>query len=109
MLQGLLVATELRDRVCPHWLPPLVHEPPFVVKVLEALTTTGCHDNIDHERCAPLPCICQGWNTLLFFFDKPEKLKTRLTPAIERKEYYQADPKRPHNHSDGTTLYYVIA
>lgn len=50
-MQGLLVATEFRDRVYPPWLPPQVHEPPFVLKVLEALTTEGCRDNINHERC----------------------------------------------------------
>ena len=49
-MQGLLVATEFRDRVYPAWLPPNVQEPPFVLKVLEALTTEGCRDNIDHER-----------------------------------------------------------
>lgn len=55
LVQGLLVATEFRNSAYPRWLPPQVHEPPFVLKVLEALTTEGCRDNIDHERCAHLP------------------------------------------------------
>ena len=49
----MLVAAELRDRAFPRSLPlpRAVWAPPFVLRVLEALTTTGCRDNLDHERC----------------------------------------------------------
>jgi hypothetical protein len=49
-LQGLLVAHELRASLLPGWLPPLVWEAPFVLKILEAITTAGCRDSIDSER-----------------------------------------------------------
>lgn len=48
------MAAELRETALPPslLLPRTVRDTPFVLRVLEALTTTGCRDSIDHERCA---------------------------------------------------------
>ena len=60
------MASEFRDRVFPPWLPRQVHEPPFVLKVLEALTTEGCRDNVDHERCVMYYAVLLSlWNACL--------------------------------------------
>ena len=48
VLQGLLVAHELRERLRPSWLPR--QDAPSSNKILEAITHRSCADSIDFER-----------------------------------------------------------